>query len=93
MNLTEVGSFADLFKWADAIADGWLSISLVVGVFMTSYVLGMRFGKTKALIFSGFLTSLISFFLTQFGVLDWVWVVVSGVAMLIGIILDSFYEG
>ena len=92
VQLQDIDSFLKLFQWADEQANGWLSISFIVGVFMTAFTLSLRFGKTRALIVASFFTTLISFFMSEAGLLDWTWFIVSAVALLVGLLLDSFKQ-
>lgn len=92
MELQDIDSFLKWMQWADEKSGGWVSISFIVGFFMLTYTIGLRFGKERALIISGFSTTLMSFLLIEGGFLDWSWFIVSGVLLLIGIVASAFKQ-
>ena len=86
MNLTNVSDFAGLITYANNASDGWMFIALLCGTFVIALASFIRFGKTEAMISASFLSVLLAFVLSQAGLLDYAWLLVSFLTLLVSII-------
>lgn len=91
-NLTNVTTLDQLITWTNTTSGEFFFISFLVGLFAITFIYGMQRGKTTALIYSGFVCTIVSFLLTQAGYLSWVWALISFIVLVIGVIFKSFRE-
>lgn len=89
-NLTNITDFMSLVAYANARTDGWMFLSVLIGVYLIALAVFIRFGKSEAFIVASFADTILAFVFSQAGLMDFTWVIVSFLALCIATLVQAF---